>query len=62
MILAKSNLFIGEYNSNWGRLIRTFRLRMNDKFKIFNGESLTYDSGEGMKVAWGNERPSPPGW
>jgi len=62
MILSKSNLFIGEYNSNWGRLIRTFRLRMNDKFKIFNGESLTYDSGEGMKVAWGNERQSPPGW
>jgi len=31
LILAKSNLFVGEFNSNWGRLVRVFRMRLNDE-------------------------------
>ena len=30
MILSKARTFIGEYNSNWGRVIRTMRVRLND--------------------------------
>jgi len=29
VILAKSRTFIGEFNSNWGRLIRTMRVRLD---------------------------------
>jgi len=38
LILAKSNLFIGEFNSNWGRLVRVFRMRLNDELFMSNGE------------------------
>lgn len=29
MLLSKARTFIGEYNSNWGRVIRTMRVRLN---------------------------------
>lgn len=32
MILTKSNTFVGEFNSNWGRIVRIFRTRLNDMY------------------------------
>lgn len=32
MILTKSNTFIGEFNSNWGRIVRIFRTQLNDMY------------------------------
>lgn len=60
MILTKSDMFVGEYNSNWGRLVRTFRLKMNDSAKIMNGARPVLE--RRMKVAWGHQHPGPPGW
>ena len=34
IILSKARTFIGEYNSNWGRLIRTVRVRLNDTLRL----------------------------
>jgi len=34
MILAKAEKFIGEYNSNWGRVIQAVRVRLNDNMPI----------------------------
>lgn len=61
MILAKSRVFVGEFNSNWGRLVRTFRLRVNDSTKVENGARPVLTEGE-MRVAWGQQHPGPPGW
>merc|ERR1719223_524598 len=60
MILAKSDIFVGEFNSNWGRLVRTFRLKINNSAKIMNGARPVIQ--REMKVAWGNKKPGPPGW
>lgn len=40
MILAKSDTYVGEYNSNWGRLVRTFRVRMNEKANLASSASF----------------------
>lgn len=32
MILTKSNTFVGEFNSNWGRIVRIFRTHLNDMY------------------------------
>jgi hypothetical protein len=34
MILTRSNTFVGEFNSNWGRIIRLFRTQLNDMYVI----------------------------
>jgi hypothetical protein len=34
MVLTKSNTFVGELNSNWGRIIRIFRMQLNDMYVI----------------------------
>eukprot|EP00581_Thalassiosira_minuscula_P012210 CAMPEP_0183715970 /NCGR_PEP_ID=MMETSP0737-20130205/10017_1 /TAXON_ID=385413 /ORGANISM="Thalassiosira miniscula, Strain CCMP1093" /LENGTH=566 /DNA_ID=CAMNT_0025945157 /DNA_START=75 /DNA_END=1775 /DNA_ORIENTATION=+ len=60
MILAKADIFIGEFNSNWGRLVRTFRLKVNDSTKILHGARPVLK--KEMRVAWGNQQPGPPGW
>lgn len=60
MILAKSDVFVGEFNSNWGRLVRTFRLKMNNSAKIVNGARPVIE--REMRVAWGFKRPGPPGY
>ena len=52
MLVAKSDLFVGEFNSNWGRLVRIFRMQMNADMEVGDLE---------MKVAWGNNTPLPPG-
>lgn len=51
LILAKSNLFVGEFNSNWGRLVRVFRMRLNDDLFTANGEIEGVDSDEGGQPA-----------
>jgi hypothetical protein len=60
LILAKSNVYVGEYNSNWGRLIRMFRLRMSSRNKIENGARPVTQRGQ-MLIAFGRKRPGPPG-
>ena len=40
MILTKSNTFIGEFTSNWGRIVRIFRAQINDMYVIPNKSSL----------------------
>jgi len=60
MILAKSDVFVGDFNSNWGRLVRTFRLRMSNDAEVAAGaRPVTLKE---VKVAWGSETPLPPGW
>jgi hypothetical protein len=34
MILTKSNTFVGEFVSNWGRIVRIFRAHLHDKYVI----------------------------
>lgn len=34
MILTKSNTFVGEFTSNWGRIIRIFRMQLNEMYVI----------------------------
>ena len=60
MLLAKSDLFVGEFNSNWGRLVRTFRLYMNNNANLVAGARPVLE--RRMKVAWGPRQPGPPGW
>ena len=47
IILSKARTFIGEFNSNWGRLIRTVRVRL-DKNGL-DGNTHILDT----RVAWG---------
>ena len=56
MLVAKSDLFVGEFNSSWGRLVRMFRMQMNADTEV--GNLLNKME---MKVAWGNNKPLPPG-
>ena len=60
MILAKADLLVGEFNSNWGRLLRVFRIRPNDSRKIERGGRPVLI--KEMRVAWGRQIPGPPGW
>ncbi|KAL7466475.1 hypothetical protein ACHAXS_006772 [Conticribra weissflogii] len=58
-ILARSHTFIGEYNSNWGRLLRTMRTVMNDDDSEGGSGELTKTID--TRVAWGPDRPRCPG-
>lgn len=60
MIIAKSSTFIGEYNSNWGRLLRTVRTVMNDVDTKINGADR-YTKTLDTRVAWGSTNPRNPG-
>ncbi|KAL7552740.1 hypothetical protein ACHAWF_017375, partial [Thalassiosira exigua] len=54
-LLARSETFVGEYNSNWGRVVRAFRLVVNDVAKVREGgerAALERDT----RIAWGNKR------
>lgn len=76
MVLAKAKTFIGEYNSNWGRVIRTLRVRLNVPAAIADGDGgneaekeVVMSSGlEGLtrvldtRVAWGATIPRSPGY
>ncbi|KAL3805392.1 hypothetical protein HJC23_009099 [Cyclotella cryptica] len=64
MILTKSAKFVGEFNSNWGRLIRSFRTVLNENSDIFGNEKedeppvLVRDT----VIAFGPNHPGPVGW
>jgi hypothetical protein len=60
MLLARSNVAMVEFNSNWGRLVRTFPLHMNDSRKVANSARLVLMRGK-TKVAWGKKLPGPLG-
>jgi hypothetical protein len=56
LILAKSNLFVGEFNSNWGRLVRVFRMRLNDELFTADGEAEGDDLDQGEQQAESGKR------
>jgi hypothetical protein len=66
MILAKSKTFIGEYNSNWGRLVRTMRVRLVEDDRLLRGsdesESVEKTYTKDTRIAWGPKRMRAPGW
>ncbi len=61
MLLSRGNVVIVEFNSNWGRLVRTFRLRINDSKRVTNGARPVLQKGD-IRIAWGRKLPGPPGW
>jgi len=77
MILSKARTFIGEYNSNWGMVIRTMRVRLSEPVALqdgaMNGDgSIAKErkmQGVGSftrtldtRVAWGSDRVGAPGY
>lgn len=62
MVLAKARTFIGEYNSNLGRVIRTGRVRVNDM-----NENHEESAGVSLarvldtRIAWGDNKVRGPG-
>jgi len=73
MIVVRSETFVGEFNSNWGRFARIFRMFFNDgmNFASEGGLGSGYGAGSGMRtdvvvkdfrVAFGPFEPDPPGW
>ncbi|KAL7540999.1 hypothetical protein ACHAWF_006835 [Thalassiosira exigua] len=61
MLLARARTFIGEFNSNWGRVVRTLRVRLNDapgEGGGGSGPTRTMDT----RVAWGSHVVHVPGW
>eukprot|EP00984_Skeletonema_dohrnii_P020201 scaffold9776_cov94-Skeletonema_dohrnii-CCMP3373.AAC.1 len=62
----------GEFNSNWGRLLRTMRVRLytpilqddgnsNDDEKVLGDVLSTYSTTLDMRIAWGPTTPRLPG-
>jgi hypothetical protein len=49
MVLTKSNTFVGEFTSNWGRIIRIFRTQLNDMY-VIPDKSFTWAELFGMKI------------
>lgn len=50
MILTKSNKFVGEFNSNWGRIVRIFRTQLNDMY-IMPNHSFSWKELFGLSTA-----------
>jgi len=70
IMLSKARTIIGEYNSNWGRLIRIVRVRLNDNYnhgrKNSKGKEINEAGGSftqilDTRVAWGSAEEKPPG-
>ncbi|KAL7533692.1 hypothetical protein ACHAXR_005389 [Thalassiosira sp. AJA248-18] len=61
MTLAKSDTFIGEFNSNWGRLIRIFRLQLRSDDEKTGKDGSPLFVARNMRVAWGNKVSFAPG-
>uniref|UniRef100_A0A7S2KVQ3 Uncharacterized protein n=1 Tax=Skeletonema marinoi TaxID=267567 RepID=A0A7S2KVQ3_9STRA len=72
VILAKSRTFVGEFNSNWGRLMRTMRVRLDLPTLQDDGGNIYIDKKAGgalpkysktldMRIAWGPRTPRLPG-
>ena len=53
MILAKSDMFLGKFNSNWGRLVRIFWLNMmsSDDSLIIGARPVLLKE---ITIAWGH--------
>lgn len=67
-LLCRARTFIGEYNSNWGRVIREIRVRLNPILALPDGDGdgdiltrndLTYTLD--TRIAWGSNRERNPG-
>jgi hypothetical protein len=70
-LLSRARTFIGEYNSNWGRVIRTMRVRLDPTLAHWDGDGdgdgvgapprggLTYTLD--TRIAWGPNRERSPG-
>ena len=59
-LLCRAQIFIGEYNSNWGRVIREMRVRLSGNNELIDDASMlayTLDT----RIAWGSDKPSIPG-
>lgn len=61
MILTKANTFVGEFNSNWGRIVRLFRLHLNDMY-VMHTNKFSWKDLFGLKTTvgepvLGNEPP-----
>ncbi|KAL7529844.1 hypothetical protein ACHAWF_003131 [Thalassiosira exigua] len=56
--LTRSEVFVGEFNSNWGRLVRTLRTTTDRRSSELGGATTTRE----VRVAWGPEEPEPPGY
>mmetsp|Transcript_21855 Transcript_21855/g.34287 ORF Transcript_21855/g.34287 Transcript_21855/m.34287 type:complete len:548 (+) Transcript_21855:104-1747(+) len=73
MILAKSRTFVGEFNSNWGKLLRSMRVRLDTPILQDDGSNSDTDKkvvGDlnprfsktlDMRIAWGPTVPRLPG-
>ena len=61
MILTKSSKFIGEFNSNWGRLIRNFRTVLNDISNPYTSSEEPPVFVRETIVAFGPNHPGPVG-
>jgi hypothetical protein len=68
-LLCRARTFIGEYNSNWGRVIRTMRVRLDPTLARSEGDGaggaparggLTYTLD--TRIAWGSNRVRAPGY
>ncbi|KAL7554329.1 hypothetical protein ACHAWF_017769 [Thalassiosira exigua] len=60
MIAAKSDTFVGEYDSSWGRLVRIFRMQLHDETEG-DGAAAAPVKMRDMRIAWGDRQPLPPG-
>ncbi|KAL7482006.1 hypothetical protein ACHAW6_007692 [Cyclotella cf. meneghiniana] len=58
-VLARSKKFVGDYNSNWGRIIRIFRLFLNHDSNTNAVSSKPMTVMKDMVVAWGHGHPEP---
>lgn len=59
-LLRKSDTFVGEFNSDLGRLVRVFRKTLNGGANAGAGESPV--ASKDFKMAWGYLHPGAPGW
>ena len=64
-LLCRARTFIGEYNSNWGRVIREMRVRLNTAIggdvddELTPGDALAYTLD--TRIAWGSDKLPIPG-
>lgn len=65
MILTRADTFVGEYNSNWGRLVRTLRTSFDNNDDVPAKNATTEEWGavivRDVVVAWGSNAPKHPG-
>lgn len=64
MVLSKATTFIGEYNSNWGRVIRTLRVRLNlPSIEAGGNEAKQNELTKVLdtRIAWGSNAVREPG-